>query len=84
VKRIEETAATVSGSVRIGEVDVWEAGLEELFARVAPSLGGDQPLRQAEAYVRGLLSRTERKNGWTLAEFNNDRGPQKTRRLLNE
>lgn len=58
--------------------------MEELLARVAPCLGGEQPRRQAEAYIRGLLSPAERKNGWTLAQFNHDAGPQKTQRLLNE
>ncbi|WP_322761148.1 IS701 family transposase, partial [Frankia sp. Cr2] len=32
----------------------------------------------------GLLSKNERKNGWTLAEHAKDRGPQKMQRLLNE
>lgn len=32
----------------------------------------------------GLLSRTERKYGWTLAEFGCESGPQKMQRLLNE
>ncbi len=34
-------------------------------------------------YVRGLLSETERKNGWTLAEAVGDGGPQGMQRLLN-
>ncbi|CAI7979490.1 hypothetical protein FRAHR75_630008 [Frankia sp. Hr75.2] len=63
---------------------VWEAGLEELFGRVADCFRSDQPRAQARAYVAGLLSRTERKNGWTLAEFTREAGPQKMQRLLNE
>jgi SRSO17 transposase len=34
-------------------------------------------------YLRGLLSETERKNGWTLAEAAGDGGPQGMQRLLN-
>jgi hypothetical protein len=34
-------------------------------------------------YLRGLLSETERKNGWTLAEAVGDGGPQGMQRLLN-
>jgi SRSO17 transposase len=34
-------------------------------------------------YLRGLLSETERKNGWTLAEAAGDSGPQGMQRLLN-
>jgi hypothetical protein len=35
------------------------------------------------SYLRGLLSETERKNGWTLAESAGDTGPQGMQRLLN-
>ena len=35
------------------------------------------------SYLRGLLSETERKNGWTLAETVGDDGPQGMQRLLN-
>jgi SRSO17 transposase len=35
------------------------------------------------SYLRGLLSETERKNGWTLAEAAGDDGPQGMQRLLN-
>ncbi|KDA41069.1 transposase family protein [Frankia sp. BMG5.23] len=75
---------TVAGSIPGVDVSVWEAGLEELFGRVAGCFPNEQPRAQARAYVAGLLSRTERKNGWTLAEFNGDAGPQKMKRLLNE
>jgi SRSO17 transposase len=57
--------------------------LEELLVRVDPCFGSEQPRVQARAYVAGLLSRTERKNGWTLAEFTGQTGPQKMQRLLN-
>jgi SRSO17 transposase len=80
----EDVAVAAPGSVSGSEVAVWEAGLEELFRRVAECFPGDQPRAQARAYVAGLLSRTERKNGWTLAEFTRDAGPQKMQRLLNE
>ncbi|SNQ48132.1 transposase [Frankia canadensis] len=73
-----------TGSVSEMDVAVWEAGLEELFARLSDCFRSDQPRVQARAYVAGLLSRTERKNGWTLAEFSQDAGPQKMQRLLNE
>ena len=35
------------------------------------------------AYLLGLLSQTERKNGWTLAEFAGDVSPDRLQRLLN-
>ncbi|SQD96151.1 conserved hypothetical protein [Parafrankia sp. Ea1.12] len=57
--------------------------MEELLVRVDPCFVSEQPRVQARAYVAGLLSRAERKNGWTLAEFTGQAGPQKMQRLLN-
>lgn len=82
--RMEKAAAIAGGGVTAGDVVTWEAGLEEIFGRVADCFPGDQPRRQARAYVAGLLSRTERKNGWTLAEYTRDSGPWKMQRLLND
>jgi len=84
VRNNEDAAVAADNSVSGVDVAVWEAGLEELFGRVANCFPNDQPRAQARAYVEGLLSRTERKNGWTLAEFSRDGGPQKMQRLLNE
>lgn len=39
--------------------------------------------RRMVSYVRGLLSETERKNGWTPAEVAGDAGPEGMQRLLN-
>jgi SRSO17 transposase len=39
--------------------------------------------RRAEGYVRGLLSRAERKNGWQLAEQAGEATPDGMQRLLN-
>jgi len=84
VRNNKDGAVAATDSVSGVDVAVWEAGLEELFGRVAGCFPNDQPRVQARAYVAGLLSRTERKNGWTLAEFSRDAGPQKMQRLLNE
>jgi hypothetical protein len=82
VRNSGDAAVAAVGSVSGADVAVWEAGLEELFGRVAGCFPNDQPRAQARAYVLGLLSRTERKNGWTLAEFSRDSGPWKMQRLL--
>jgi hypothetical protein len=39
--------------------------------------------RRARGYLLGLLSHSERKNGWTIAEFAGDAGPEGMQRLLN-
>ncbi|CAI7981065.1 hypothetical protein FRAHR75_980005 [Frankia sp. Hr75.2] len=79
----DESAVAAERSVSGLDVAVWEAGLEELLVRVDPCFVSEQPRVQARAYVAGLLSRAERKNGWTLAEFTGQAGPQKMQRLLN-
>ncbi|SNQ49856.1 hypothetical protein FRACA_3800004 [Frankia canadensis] len=73
-----------TGSLSEMDAVVWDAELEELFGRLADCFRNDQTRVQARAYVAGLLPRTERKNGWTLAEFNQDLGPHKMQRLLSE
>ena len=46
-------------------IATWPAHRTEVVARLAPAL----------AYLDGLLSRAERKNGWQLAEVNGDADP---------
>jgi SRSO17 transposase len=65
------------------DLDVWVAGLDGLFARVAGRFGRVEPRRQARAYLTGLLAPVERKNGWQLAEAAGDATPDKMQRLLN-
>jgi SRSO17 transposase len=42
-----------------------------------------EPRQRAIAYIRGLLSTTERKNGWHLAELAGEATPDGMQRLLN-
>ena len=50
------------------EVAGWVSGLDAVVDRIAPRFGRAEPRRRAAAYLRGLLSPVERKNGWQLAE----------------
>jgi hypothetical protein len=43
-------------------------GLDALHARIAPRFERAEPRRRSLAYLKGLLSHAERKNGWQLAE----------------
>jgi SRSO17 transposase len=63
-------------------VESWEAGLQDLFARIAGRFYRIEPRRRAFGYVRGLLSPLERKNGWTLAEQCGDRSPNALQEML--
>ena len=63
---------------------VWDDRFDQLFSHVvAPFFGRREPRLRARAYLRGLLSGLERKNGWSLAEFAGDRTPDGMQRLLN-
>jgi SRSO17 transposase len=60
----------------------WPERFEELAVRLAPRFGRKDLRRRAEAYLRGLLGRVERKNSWQLAEAAGDATPHGVQRLL--
>ena len=51
--------------------------------RLVPALGTAPTRARALAYLDGLLSGAERKNGWQLAEVNGDADPYGIQYLLN-
>ena len=53
----------------------WAGEFGQLTTRIAPRFCRREPRRRAVAYLRGLLSPVERKNGWQLAEAAGDRTP---------
>ena len=57
------------------EAQGWAAQLDALVARIAPRFRCIEPRRRARAYLQGLLSPLERKNGWHLAEAAGDASP---------
>ena len=57
------------------DVRRWAAEFETLTTRLAPRFGRREPRQRAVAYLRGLLSPIQRKNGWQLAEAAGDRTP---------
>jgi SRSO17 transposase len=59
------------------------AGLDELHARIAPRFTRAEARSRARRYLVGLLSPIERKNGWQVAEYLAEPGPQGVQRLLN-
>lgn len=73
-------AAAAADSV---DLPGWEAGLEEMFARIGGRFRQRRTWQRAQAYVRGLLSKAERKNGWQLAEQSGEASPDGMQRLLN-
>jgi SRSO17 transposase len=66
----------------VGAVESWAEGLETVHARVAPRFARAEPRQRALAYLRGLLSPVERKNGWQLAEQAGEATPDGMQHLL--
>jgi len=66
-------------------LDVWKWGLEleRLHARIAPRFVRPEPRQRALAYLKGIVSATQRKNGWQLAEHAGEARPDGMQRLLN-
>src|SRR5258708_38637456 len=50
--------------------------------RIGPRFARAEARQRAQAYLRGLLSPVERKNGWQLAEAVGDRTPYALQHLL--
>ena len=65
------------------EIEGWVHELEALHAQIASRFERAEPRRRALAYLKGLLSSAERKNGWQLAEEAGERTPDGMQRLLN-
>jgi SRSO17 transposase len=65
------------------QIHDWAAELEALSERLAPRFGRVEVRRRASGFLCGLLSGTERKNGWQLAEQAGDITPDGMQRLLN-
>jgi SRSO17 transposase len=76
-QRVEERPAA-----DVGAVATWAEDLERVHARVAPRFARAEPRRRALAYLRGLLSPVERKNGWQLAEQAGETTPDGMQHLL--
>jgi len=60
----------------------WTIWLTEVERHILPRFPRRDARRRAWAYIRGLLSPVERKNGWQLAEVNGDATPYGVQHLL--
>jgi SRSO17 transposase len=80
---IDHVAAAAPGVEEIAP-GMGGALFEDMFAEVvAPAFARRGPRLRARAYLLGLVSGLERKNGWTLAEYAGDATPDGMQRLLN-
>ncbi len=60
----------------------WAACLDEVHAHIAGRFVRSEQRQRARAYVQGLLSPIERKNGWQLAEAAGEANPYGYQELL--
>lgn len=72
----QETQPTITDVLR------WSQEVERLHARIAPRFARPEPRRRALAYLQGILSDTERKNSWQMAEHAREARPDGMQRLL--
>ena len=61
---------------------VWGAAFEEVCERIGPIFARSETRERAQAYLRGLLSPIERKNGWQMAEEAGEATPYAMQYLL--
>ena len=72
----------IVGREEVAEVARWAEGIERVHECIAGRFRRPEPMRRALEYMRGLLSRVERKNGWQLAEQAGDATPDGVQQLL--
>src|SRR4051812_30237460 len=72
----------MSGRPTAAQVTAWADEVEAIGERIGRHFARSEPRRRAIGYVRGLLSDTDRKNGWQLAEHLGDPTPDGVQHLL--
>ena len=60
-----------------------EKEMQELKERMADCYYSKSGLNEAEKYIKGLLSRAERKNGWQMSEILGESTPYKIQQFIN-
>src|SRR5262249_56887061 len=73
---------TVSAERALETVRAWTLWLTEVERWLMPHFARREARHRAWAYIRGLLSPAERKNGWQLAAVNGDTTPYGVQHLL--
>lgn len=64
------------------DLHTWAAELDVVAGKLAPRFERAEPRKRVLAYLTGLLSNTERRNGWQLAELAGEATPDGMQRLL--
>ena len=73
---------TSPAELTVDTVRAWLLELTDVERRIGAQFPRWDARQRAGAYLRGLLSPVERKNGWQLAEVNGDDTPYGVQHLL--
>ena len=68
--------------VAVEQVETWASELDVLMRRIGPRFARSEARQRARAYLQGLLSPAQRKNGWQLAEMMGDATPYGVQQFL--
>ena len=79
---LRQELSTPPPDLALETVRAWAVWLTEVERRIMPRFARREARRQAWAYLRGLLSPVERKNGWQIAEVNGETTPYGVQHLL--
>src|SRR5499426_1978362 len=79
---LRQEQGTVPTDLALETVRAWTLWLTEVERHIMPHFPRREARRRAWAYIRGLLSPVERKNGWQLAAVNGDATPYGVQHLL--
>ena len=71
-----------TASITRDEAMRWPGEFQALWGRTADAFRRKQARSRAAQYVRGLLGRVERKNGWQLAEYIGEDTPRAIQHML--
>ena len=79
---IDESPQDPPAALDLLDVQVWNVYWAQVERRIGPVFARSDALRRAMTYLAGLLSPTERKNSWQLAEISGDPNPYGFQHLL--
>lgn len=68
--------------MKIEDLGEWRSSFETVVARLGRYFYRREPREQVGAYIRGLVARIERKNGWQLSEAMGQSVPDRMQDLL--
>jgi SRSO17 transposase len=77
-----DAKGAVAGGTGADAVEGWAADFDLVMERVGPCFSRRDLRGRAAGYVRGLLGRVDRKNGWQVSEYLGDDKPYGVQRLL--